>query len=372
MSYILELPPLSLYIHYPWCVKKCPYCDFNSHDCNQRSGYIESLLEDLNEDLDYIQGRVIQSIFLGGGTPSLMSEQELSKLFTGLKKMLKFANDIEITLETNPGVFEIEKFKLFKHIGINRLSIGVQSFDDRHLQSLGRIHNADEAIYACEQANQVGFKCFNIDIMYGLERQTLDECLSDVYQAMRLKPDHISFYQLTIEPNTYFAKYTPILPSDEVVWQMGDAGVSLLERNGYTRYEVSAFGKIPSKHNLNYWQFGDYIGIGAGAHGKITLLKESFPFRTIKARLPKDYLENRQKQVNQIENLNFDFMLNALRLKHGFDLRLFELRTRQPIQVIECQLNKAKALGLFELDGKLAKPSKKGFNFLNDLQAIFL
>ncbi|BBB22323.1 oxygen-independent coproporphyrinogen III oxidase [Abyssogena phaseoliformis symbiont OG214] len=366
------MPPLALYIHYPWCVKKCPYCDFNSHEGNQQSGYITALLKDLDEDLDYVQGRSIQSIFLGGGTPSLMNEQALFELFSGLKTRLKFADDIEITLETNPGTFEIEKFKAFKRIGINRLSIGVQSFNDQHLKSLGRIHNADEAIYACEKAKQVGFEHFNIDIMYGLENQTLDDYLSDINQAVNLNPEHISFYQLTIEPNTYFAKFPPTLPNDNDIFKMGNRGVNLLEKNGYIRYEVSAFGKTPSRHNLNYWQFGDYIGIGAGAHGKITCSNEPYSFRTTKARSPKDYLKNRQNQVKSIENLSFDFMLNALRLKHGFDLALFTLRTGQSIQAIECQLNKAQALGLLELNDRRIQPSEKGFDFLNDLQAIFL
>lgn len=372
MNCALELPKLALYIHYPWCVKKCPYCDFNSHQDDQQSGYIATLLKDLDEDLDYVQGRPIQSIFLGGGTPSLMSEQALFELFSGLKTRLKFADDIEITLETNPGTFEVEKFKAFKRIGINRLSIGVQSFDDKQLKSLGRIHDANKAIDACKQAKQAGFKCFNIDIMYGLVNQTLDGCLADVNQAMNLNPEHISFYQLTIEPNTYFAKFPPVLPKDDDIWQMGNEGVNLLEKNGYMRYEVSAFGRVPSKHNLNYWQFGDYIGIGAGAHGKITCLNEPYSFRTTKARSPKDYLKDRQKQVKPIENLSFDFMLNALRLRHGFDLTLFALRTGQSIQTIKHQLNKAQALGLLELNDKRIQPSEKGFDFLNDLQAIFL
>ncbi|HAD99527.1 MAG TPA: YggW family oxidoreductase, partial [Gammaproteobacteria bacterium] len=266
---MLVLPPLSLYIHYPWCVKKCPYCDFNSHETGNREGYITTLLKDLDNELDMIQGRNIHSIFIGGGTPSLMSAEELSELFTGLKSRLSFDQNIEITLETNPGTFEIDKFKAFKDIGINRLSIGVQSFQDHHLKALGRIHSAQEASKACASASQI-FDNFNIDLMYGLEGQSINSCLSDLNQAIDLNPQHISFYQLTIEPNTLFAKFPPALPEDEDIWRMGEQGVTLLEQHGFTRYEVSAFGKIPSKHNLNYWQFGDYIGIGAGAHGKIT------------------------------------------------------------------------------------------------------
>ncbi len=264
---MLVLPPLSLYIHYPWCVKKCPYCDFNSHENGSKSGYIEELLNDLDTDLSYIQGRSIHSIFIGGGTPSLMSEQDLSMLFSGLRQKLNFDQNIEITLETNPGTFEIEKFKAFKKIGINRLSIGVQSFNDQNLQALGRIHSAKEAIEACTQASKI-FDNFNIDLMYGLQAQTTSECLDDLQQAIDLSPAHISFYQLTIEPNTLFAKFPPVLPKEDTLFSMGEAGVDLLEQCGFSRYEVSAFGKIPSKHNVNYWEFGDYIGIGAGAHGK--------------------------------------------------------------------------------------------------------
>jgi coproporphyrinogen III oxidase, anaerobic (EC 1.3.99.22) len=368
---LLVLPPLSLYIHYPWCVKKCPYCDFNSHEGEDRNGYIEALLKDLDKDLKYVQGRSIYSIFIGGGTPSLMSADELHELFTGLKSKLTFEKNIEITLETNPGTFEVDKFKAFKNIGINRLSIGVQSFQDHHLSALGRIHSAKEASKACTFASQI-FDNFNIDLMYGLEGQSIDSCLSDLNQAMDLNPQHISFYQLTIEPNTLFAKFPPALPKDDDIWRMGEQGVALLEQHGFERYEVSAFGKIPSKHNLNYWQFGDYIGIGAGAHGKITSPNTNEILRTRKPKSPKDYLNNQSSIVEKVENLSFEFMLNALRLKQGFDLNLFEDRTGQSPLAIERQLQQAQDLGLLLIDNKQVKPSDKGYNFLNDLIERFL
>jgi oxygen-independent coproporphyrinogen-3 oxidase len=368
---LLILPPLSLYIHYPWCVKKCPYCDFNSHETGNREGYIATLLKDLDNELDTIQGRSIHSIFIGGGTPSLMSADELQELFIGLKSKLIFEKNIEITLETNPGTFEIEKFKAFKDIGINRLSIGVQSFQNHHLKSLGRIHSAEEASKACTYASQI-FDNFNIDLMYGLEGQSINDCLSDLNQAMDLNPQHISFYQLTIEPNTLFAKFPPTLPKDDDIWRMGEQGVALLEQHGFARYEVSAFGKISSKHNLNYWQFGDYIGIGAGAHGKITDINTGKILRTRKAKSPKDYSSNQAGVIEPIENLSFEFMLNALRLKQGFDSDLFENRTGESISVISQQLDKVKTLGLLDINNDRIKPSKKGFDFLNDLQSFFL
>jgi oxygen-independent coproporphyrinogen-3 oxidase len=300
-----------------------------------------------------------------------MSVDELQELFTGLKSKLIFEKNIEITLETNPGTFEIEKFKAFKGIGINRLSIGVQSFQNHHLKSLGRIHSAEEASKACTYASQI-FDNFNIDLMYGLEGQSINDCLSDLNQAIDLNPQHISFYQLTIEPNTLFAKFPPLLPADDDIWQMGEQGVKLLEQHGFERYEVSAFGKTPSQHNLNYWQFGDYIGIGAGAHGKITFLDTHKIARTRKLKSPKDYLNSQSGTVEKVENLPFEFMLNALRLKQGFDSDLFESRTGMPIHAIEQQLQQAQDLDLLMINEKHIKPSLKGYNFLNNLISFFL
>ncbi len=370
---MLKLPPLSLYIHYPWCIKKCPYCDFNSHEGDNRQGYVSALLSDLDDDLDYIQNRKIHSIFIGGGTPSLMSEQELDELFVGLRNRLDFEKNIEITLETNPGTFEVEKFKAFKAIGINRLSIGVQSFDNKHLKSLGRIHSAQEASKACTEAAKI-FDNFNIDLMYGLPEQTLTQSLSDIHQAIDLNPTHISFYQLTIEPNTFFSKFPPTLPQDDDIWQMGQQGVNALVQAGFARYEVSAFGKIPSTHNINYWEFGDYIGIGAGAHGKITTTDKQglSVFRTIKSKAPKDYLNTHQKTIEPLNNPSFEFMLNALRLKKGFDESLFIERSGEPINKIHDKLIHAESLGLLSRNNAHIQPTEKGFDFLNDLQEIFL
>jgi oxygen-independent coproporphyrinogen-3 oxidase len=370
---LLELPPLSLYIHYPWCLKKCPYCDFNSHEIvGSEEGYIGALLNDLDEDLKHVQGRTIQSIFIGGGTPSLIKVDDLDELFNGLRERLTFDNKIEITLETNPGTFEVEKFKYFKQIGINRLSIGAQSFNDNNLKLLGRIHSSDETNYALEMARITGFTNINIDLMYGMQNQTISDSISDIERAIEFEPSHISLYQLTIEPNTYFAKFPPQLPDDDKIWGMGESGAKLLGKNGFERYEVSAYGKTLSKHNLNYWQFGDYIGIGAGAHGKITDINDEKIFRTAKPRSPKDYLNSQESSDHVVQNLAFDFMLNALRLRSGFDVSLFESRTGKSIDTIEDKLSKLHNENLLEVENTNIKASVKGFNFLNDLQGYFL
>ena len=324
MNNLLKLPPLSLYIHYPWCIKKCPYCDFNSHEGEIQSGYINALLSDLDDDLKYVQNRKINSIFIGGGTPSLMSINDLNDLFNGLSNRLVFSPDIEITMEANPGAFEIDKFSEFRNVGVNRLSIGVQSFDDNQLKFLGRIHSAKEAKNAVIKAQKVGFDNLNIDLMYGLNRQSIDECMIDITSAITLNPSHISFYQLTLEPNTFFYKFPPSLPSDDYIWKMGEKGADILNSNGFQHYEVSAYSALPSKHNMNYWEFGDYIGIGAGAHGKITDVASNEIMRTLKTKSPKDYLlsvrKNKQtSSAKAVENLSFEFMLNSLRLIDGFD-----------------------------------------------------
>ncbi|SFV86378.1 Radical SAM family enzyme, similar to coproporphyrinogen III oxidase, oxygen-independent, clustered with nucleoside-triphosphatase RdgB [hydrothermal vent metagenome] len=369
----MTLPPLSLYIHYPWCVKKCPYCDFNSHEQKADNDiiYMQAVLADLKNQLktDLIQGRTIQTIFFGGGTPSLCSIEAMEILFSGLKETLTFTKDIEITLEANPGASDREKFSALKGLGVNRLSIGVQSFNDEHLKKLGRIHSSQQAIETVKQAQAVGFDNINIDLMFGFEKQTVAECLSDIQQAITLEPAHISFYQLTIEPNTFFAKHPPIL-SQETNWEMQEQGHQILEKAGFTQYEISAFSNRPAKHNLNYWQFGDYLGIGAGAHGKITI--DGKIIRTLQSKSPKDFIENNQNKITKVEQVGFEFMLNALRLKGGFNSDLFIQRTGQSIQTIQQKLDKAQALGLLELNDKYIQPSEKGFNFLNDLQVIFL
>ena len=377
MNNFLELPPLALYIHYPWCVKKCPYCDFNSHEGSIHNGYIKALLKDLDDDLKFIQNRKIHSIFIGGGTPSLMSIEDAYELFDGLNERLSISKNIEITLEANPGTFEVEKFSEFRKAGINRLSVGVQSFKDNQLKFLGRIHSGGDALRAISEAKKVGFDNLNIDLMYGLKDQTIDMCLEDVMQAIELKPSHISFYQLTLEPNTLFAKYPPKLPIDEKIWDMGEQGAELLNQNGFRQYEVSAYSERPSEHNINYWKFGDYIGIGAGAHGKITDVESQQIFRTLKPKSPKEYLSKMQAGVDistkkEVDNVAFEFMLNSLRLKDGFSSSLFESRTGLLIESFGFELGRAENLGLLENKNNWIKPTSKGFNFLNELQEIFL
>jgi putative oxygen-independent coproporphyrinogen III oxidase len=377
LNNFLELPPLALYIHYPWCVKKCPYCDFNSHEGSIHNGYIKALLKDLDDDLKFIQNRKIHSIFIGGGTPSLMSVEDAYELFDGLNERLLISKNIEITLEANPGTFEVEKFAEFRKAGINRLSVGVQSFKDNQLKFLGRIHSGGDALRAISEAKKVGFDNLNIDLMYGLKDQTIDMCLEDVMQAIALKPSHISFYQLTLEPNTLFAKYPPKLPIDEKIWNMGEQAAILLNHNGFRQYEVSAYSERPSEHNINYWKFGDYIGIGAGAHGKITDVESQQIFRTLKPKSPKDYLSKMQAGVDistkkEVDNVTFEFMLNSLRLKGGFSSSLFESRTGLLIKSLSSELKRAENLGLLENKNNWIKPTSKGFNFLNELQEIFL
>ena len=377
MNNLLKLPPLSLYIHYPWCIKKCPYCDFNSHEGEIQSGYINALLSDLDDDLKYVQNRKINSIFIGGGTPSLMSINDLNDLFNGLSNRLVFSPDIEITMEANPGTFEIDKFSEFRNVGVNRLSIGVQSFDDNQLKFLGRIHSAKEAKNAVIKAQKVGFDNLNIDLMYGLNRQSIDECMIDITSAITLNPSHISFYQLTLEPNTFFSKFPPSLPSDDYIWKMGEKGTDILNSNGFQHYEVSAYSALPSKHNMNYWEFGDYIGIGAGAHGKITDVASNEILRTLKIKSPKDYLlsikkNNQKSSVKSIENLSFEFMLNSLRLIDGFNPKLYESRTGQSIELLSKQMREAENLDLLDIKNHKIRPTQKGYSFLNDLQAIFL
>ena len=377
MNNLLKLPPLSLYIHYPWCLKKCPYCDFNSHDSEIEDGYIQALLKDLDGDLDYVQQRKINSIFIGGGTPSLMSIKNITDLFVGLNERLEFSSNIEITLEANPGTFEVDRFFEYRNIGINRLSIGVQSFNDEQLKFLGRIHSGKEAQDAIVKAQNVGFDNLNIDLMYGLKGQSIEECMNDVTSAISLNPSHISFYQLTLEPNTLFSKFPPNLPSDEDIWKIGERGSELLNQRGFHQYEISAYSTLPSKHNMNYWEFGDYIGIGAGAHGKITNMAANEIVRTLKMKSPRDYLlsvknNNQTSSVTLIENLSFEFMLNSLRLIGGFDPNLYESRTGQPVKVLREQMREAENLGLLDVQAHKIIPTQKGYSFLNDLQAIFL
>lgn len=386
----MVLPPLSLYIHVPWCVRKCPYCDFNSHKADSslpEREYITALLDDLDVDLAWLneQGvaaRPIHSIFIGGGTPSLLSVDAYQDLFSGLKKRLRFSDDIEITMEANPGTFEAEKFKGYRALGINRLSIGIQSFQDHQLKHLGRIHSGQEAINAVNMAKTAGFDNFNLDFMHGLPDQTLEDALADLQQGIDLNPTHLSWYQLTIEPNTEFFKRPPVLPQDETLWAIQEAGQQLLTDNGYDQYEISAYAKQgkQAKHNLNYWQFGDYLGIGAGAHGKITIphddITQSKIYRTAKSRLPKDYLNLAKRflvlQDNiEIEDRDLEFLMNGLRLFHGVDKTLFSERTGLVYSDIEDKVDALIKQGLLESGDKL-KTTTQGQLFLNALLEKFL
>jgi putative oxygen-independent coproporphyrinogen III oxidase len=384
------LPPLSLYIHVPWCVRKCPYCDFNSHKAEgvlPEKDYIAALLDDLDIDLAWLieQGvnkRPLHSIFIGGGTPSLLSVDAYEQLFSGLRKRLQFIDDIEITMEANPGTFEADKFKGYRNLGINRLSIGIQSFQDHQLKHLGRIHSGQEAINAVNMAKAAGFDNFNLDFMHGLPDQTLEDALADLQQGIDLGPTHLSWYQLTIEPNTEFFKRPPVLPQDETLWAIQEAGQVLLAENGYEQYEISAYAKKgkAAKHNLNYWQFGDYLGIGAGAHGKLTIphddITQSKIYRTAKTRLPKDYLNLAKRflvvQDNiEIDDRDLEFLMNGLRLFNGVDKALFSERTGLAYEQIEDKVEALVKQGLLEAGEKL-KTTTQGQLFLNELLERFL
>lgn len=375
------LPPLALYVHIPWCVRKCPYCDFNSHAASPElpeDAYVSALLSDLDQDLPYAQGRELTSIFFGGGTPSLFSAQALGRLLEGVQSRIRFASDIEITLEANPGTFEQAKFVAYRKLGINRLSIGVQSFQPAKLEKLGRIHTGDEALRAAEMARRAGFDNFNLDLMHGLPDQSLDDALDDLRQAIALAPTHLSWYQLTLEPNTVFWNQPPELPEDDILWDIQEAGQALLAAEGYGQYEVSAYAQPgkQARHNLNYWSFGDFIGIGAGAHGKLTGLDGSIR-RTWKTRLPKDYL-NLAKPFKAgdkplpAEELPFEFMMNALRLTEGVDAALFEARTGLPLASLETARRVAEQKGLLKVEPARLAATPRGQLFLNDLLQLFL
>lgn len=379
---ITHLPPLSLYIHFPWCVQKCPYCDFNSHAVKQpipESDYIDALLFDLEQELPAIWGRSLTSVFIGGGTPSLMSAENMQRLLSGIRSLLPFI-DIEITMEANPGTVEAEKFAGFFDAGVNRISIGVQSFNDQYLSTLGRIHSADEAVNAFNIARKAGFKNINIDLMYALPNQSIQQAIADLKTATELKPEHLSWYQLTLEPNTTFHHAPPKnLPEDDALADISDDGLSFLETNNYHRYEVSAFslsGRNASWHNTNYWQFGDYIGIGAGAHGKITRADTQQIIRTSKRRNPKDYLNKDksfidQTRILQNQDLPLEFMMNAMRLKNGVHEELFFQTTGLLFSQLNQVLKKLKSKDLITHKNKIVKATELGFRFLNDILSEF-
>jgi putative oxygen-independent coproporphyrinogen III oxidase len=378
---LASLPPLSLYVHLPWCLKKCPYCDFNSHEApgdmpEQR--YIDALVADLESALPLIWGRTVHSIFIGGGTPSLFSPQAIDRLLGDIRARLKLTPDCEITLEANPGTFEKNRFKAFKSAGVSRLSIGVQSFDDQHLKALGRVHDRAQAIAAVEEAAQA-FETFNLDIMYALPGQTLENQAQDMRQALAMAPPHISIYHLTIEPNTYFAKFPPAVPEEDLAYAMLDQITEMTDKAGLQRYEVSAYAKPGHRcfHNVNYWQFGDYLGIGAGAHSKLSFAHRVV--RQVRFREPALYMEkalagNAVTQENEVSraDLPFEFMLNALRLRGGFKLQDFADKTGLPFTAIQKGLDEAERKGLIVRDFVHAKPTERGFDFLNDLQSLFL
>lgn len=337
MTTPLALPPLSLYIHIPWCIRKCPYCDFNSHAAGAalpEDEYVEALLADLTHEVEHAQGRRLHSIFFGGGTPSLFSARAIARILDGAEQALGFADDIEITLEANPGTFEQNKFRGFRTAGVNRLSIGVQSFQTAQLKALGRIHDGDDARRAIDRSRAAGFERFNLDLMHGLPGQDLAGALADLDQALAFEPPHLSWYQLTIEPNTAFHSNPPVLPHDDILGDIQDAGGERLARAGLTRYEVSAFAQQgeESRHNRNYWQFGDYLGIGAGAHGKITVPERDAIVRRSKTRLPRDYLarsDDRCASEHEVtsKERTLEFLMNALRLIDGVPKAMFAERT---------------------------------------------
>ena len=387
---LTSLPPLALYVHLPWCLKKCPYCDFNSHEWREVDGagnagtalpearYLDALMADLEAALPLVWGRSVHSIFIGGGTPSLFSPQSIDRLIGDIRARLPLAADCEITLEANPGTFEKNRFHAFRAAGVTRLSVGVQSFNDRHLQALGRVHDRAQALAAVQEAASA-FDTFNLDIMYALPGQTLPELEQDMATALALAPPHISIYHLTIEPNTYFAKFPPAIPPDDDAYAMLDRITEMTGQAGLARYEISAYARSGHAcfHNTNYWQFGDYLGLGAGAHSKL-----SFAHRVVRQtrfRDPRLYMDNAlagralaQDEDVRRADLPFEYMLNALRLREGFALQDFVERTGLPVTAIAKALDEAERKGLITRDMARVRPTERGFDFLNDLQALFL
>jgi putative oxygen-independent coproporphyrinogen III oxidase len=375
------LPPLALYVHIPWCIRKCPYCDFNSHEAKgemPEEAYVDALIADLEFALPSIWGRRIVSVFIGGGTPSLFSAASIDRLLAAVRARVPLAPDAEITLEANPGTFEREKFRGFRAAGVNRLSLGIQSFDPEHLRALGRVHDDKEARAAAEAALAI-FGNVNLDLMYALPRQTILQAQSDVAAALAFAPPHLSFYQLTLEPNTLFHRHPPPLPDDDAAADIEDAVHSMLAEAGYRHYETSAHARAGSecRHNLNYWRFGDYLGIGAGAHSKV-----SFPdriVRQIRFKQPRQYLERATAGAPLLEeaeiardDIGFEFMLNALRLTDGVPASLFAERTGYPLALVARGMELATARGLIETDPAMIRPTALGRRFQNDLQSLFL
>lgn len=375
----MPLPPLSLYIHLPWCERKCPYCDFNSHEATQlpEQDYIRALLADLRRDLPLAAGRPVQTLFIGGGTPSLFSAEAIAHLLQAVGQLLELAPDLEATMEANPGSAEADKFLGFRQAGINRLSLGIQSFQDDKLQALGRVHNADQARAAVEHARAAGFDSFNLDLMHGLPGQTESDALADLATAVAFAPSHLSWYQLTIEPNTVFNKRPPLLPVEDTLADIQDAGEALLATEGYRQYEVSAYSRagMHCRHNLNYWSFGDYLALGAGAHGKITR-PEGGILRYAKTRTPRDYLAGERftassRELDPAETVS-EFMLFALRLNEGFSLAWFEQVTGLAAARLQPALGELEARELLEQRAGRVRATALGRRFLDTVIAEFL
>lgn len=392
-----ELPPLSLYVHLPWCVRKCPYCDFNSHESRgevPEDQYIDALLADLADELPYVWGRTFSSVFIGGGTPSLFSAAAIDKLMSGIRALTGLSPNAEVTMEANPGSFEQQRFKDYRVSGINRLSIGIQSFNAAALHALGRVHTADEALTAVDIAHAAGFDEINLDLMFALPDQKLPAMLEDIRQALALGPTHLSCYELTLEPNTLFARFPPVLPTDDQRADMQIAVVDALAQAGFERYEISAYAKQRagssslnrqsganhrSQHNLNYWQFGDYVGIGAGAHGKITSADTGNIVRRWKHKHPTRYLDATSESerlgdasIISVEDTALEFMMNALRLIEGFPVPLFELHTGVSLMPWQGVIERAIERGLLQQTGLNIHASAEGINWLNELLEMFL
>ena len=385
---MLQLPPLALYVHIPWCIRKCPYCDFNSHQANDEvpeADYVAALRADLEQDLPLVQGRKLTSIFFGGGTPSIFSAKAIEQILQDAEQLVGFDDGIEITLEANPGTFEQERFCGFRQAGVNRLSIGIQSFNDTQLTLLGRVHGRNEALRAVEMARAAGFDNINLDLMHGLPQQSVADAQADLQQAILLAPEHVSWYQLTIEQNTVFYSSPPRLPDEEILADIQDEGIALLAQAGYRQYEVSAYAQPgrQARHNINYWQFGDYLGIGAGAHGKITLPTQAHIMRLWKTRLPKHYLQSRDRITHSIcghsnayagggeilrqTSLPLEFLLNGLRLVDGVPEDYFHQRTGLPLNALEPQWSELMQKGLVQLDQGVIKTTALGQRFLNNV-----
>jgi oxygen-independent coproporphyrinogen-3 oxidase len=377
---------IALYVHLPWCVRKCPYCDFNSHQLKAPrpdAGYIDSLIRDLEAELPLIEDRRIETVFFGGGTPSLFQPEEFARLLHAVRQRIAVAADVEITLEANPGTIERGRFAGYREAGINRVSLGAQSFAPRLLQRLGRIHTADDTHRAVAELRSAGLCNFNLDLMYALPQQTLEEAIADVRTACDLAPAHISYYQLTLEPGTVFHARPPPLPDEDAAWRIQTEGQAMLAAAGYQQYEVSAYARdgFQCRHNLNYWQYGDYLGLGAGAHGKLSLELPGRILRTAKAKQPRDFQASvaaaggtaaGERRCVAIKDIPFEFMLGALRLNEGFSNQCFESRTGLPVQTFSPLMEDLRCRGLVAPNAKGWMPTVVGRQFLNDLQAAFL